>query len=59
MWHGVFLERLTLGAISRACVEAVGTEPGIEHDHAIALALRPTLAAGEKLRADALAADRP
>src|SRR5262245_49948396 len=49
----VFLERLTLGAIARARVEAVGVEPGIEHDRAVALALGPALAAGEKPRADA------
>jgi hypothetical protein len=53
MGHRVFLERLTFGAITRACVEAVGAEPGIEHDRAIAFALRPALAAGEKPRADA------
>src|SRR5262245_2947436 len=53
MGHRVFLERLTLGAIARARVEAVGVEPGIEHGRTVALALGPALAAGEKPRADA------
>src|SRR5262245_65825491 len=53
IWGTVFSSNVTLGAIAQACVEAVGVEPGIEHDPAIALALRPALAAGEKPRADA------